>query len=196
MKKTTDAILMASGFSRRFLGENKLLQIFNGKPLVWHTLSLVSQMNCFQNILFVYHHPEVGEIAKEFPVNAIYNPNSALGVCESIHLGVEAASADYYLFLTCDQPLLTPAIISSLLANAQPGCFVQPAYEGRPGNPVLFSNIHREELVRLEPGQRGRTVVERHPENLLTVPITDRWALEDTDTPEKFSTLQKICKNT
>ncbi len=192
MKKTTDAILMASGHSRRFQGENKLLQIFNGKPLVWHTLSLVSQMDCFQTIAFVYHHPEVGKIAQEFPVKAIHNPNSAIGVCESIRLGVEASSADYYLFLTCDQPLLSSDILASLIQQAAPGCFVQPAYNGKPGNPVLFSSLYRQELLCLQPGERGRTVVQRHLNQLRTVPIKNPWALEDTDTPEKFAQLQEI----
>lgn len=194
MNFTTDAILMASGFSKRFAGENKLLKLFKGKPLVWHTLSLVCGMNCFTKIWFVYHHQEVGEVAKEFPVQAVYNPQAALGACESIRLGVEASSAEQYLFLTCDQPLLTADVIAALLASAAPGAFVQPAYEGRPGNPVLFSAVYREELMRLAPRQRGRAVMERHQQNIITVPIASPWALEDADTPEKFALMQQIAE--
>jgi CTP:molybdopterin cytidylyltransferase MocA len=55
---------MASGFSRRFAPENKLLVPFRGKPLARHTLDLVLGMDCFAGIFFVAACNEVAALAR------------------------------------------------------------------------------------------------------------------------------------
>jgi CTP:molybdopterin cytidylyltransferase MocA len=45
-----NAILMASGFSRRFGSANKLLATFRGKPLARHTLELACALDVFNRV--------------------------------------------------------------------------------------------------------------------------------------------------
>jgi CTP:molybdopterin cytidylyltransferase MocA len=86
---------MASGFSRRFAPENKLLVPFRGKPLARHTLDLVLGMDCFTRVFFVAARDETAALARDGPerLRVIRNGHPERGQRESIRLGVEAASA-------------------------------------------------------------------------------------------------------
>ena len=79
------------------------------------------------------------------------NPRFHRGQSTSLQAGVgelgeESAAA---LFLLCDQPLITPAIIDRIVTSYQhsPHPIVLPVSAGRRGNPVLFD---RETFARIE----------------------------------------------
>jgi molybdenum cofactor cytidylyltransferase len=195
------AILMASGFSRRFGSENKLLVPFRGKALARHTLDLVCGMDCFREIIFVAADERTAALAGGLPSRLVRNTAPERGQRESIRLGVEAAgagAASWYLFFPCDQPLLDAAVIRLILDARRPGCIVQPCYRGKPGNPALFSGVFRRELLSLGRGERGRDLIRRHPESLVRVEIAEALfprsfpcsPLTDVDDPETLSRLE------
>lgn len=192
MKLKTDAILMASGFSRRFGGSNKLLAPFKGRPLVCRTLELACSSSLFDNNIFVYHEPALAAIAREYPVQCVFNSAPGTGTASSIRLGVEASTADQYLFFTCDQPLLSPPVLEKLIKNGTENTILRPTYYSSPGSPVLFSACFREELLALTDEQRGKTVLTRHPGQVRTMPINDPFALWDADTPAMLRLLEQI----
>jgi molybdenum cofactor cytidylyltransferase len=193
------AILMASGFSRRFGEGNKLLAPFRGKALARHTLDLVCgpdfSLNCFYRIFFVAAEDAVLALAEGLTLTTVRNEHPERGQRESIRLGLRAAgiedpegsktnggvvdrggpakTEEYYLFFPCDQPLLDAATVRRIVEARRPGCIVQPRYRGEPGNPVLFSGIFREELLSLAPGERGRNVIDRHRESLIKLELTE-----------------------
>jgi molybdenum cofactor cytidylyltransferase len=200
------AILMASGFSKRFGAENKLLALFRGKALARHTLDLICGPelgpDCFYGIFFVAAEDAVLSLAAGLPLTPVRNGHPELGQRESIRLGLMAASSggpggteEYYLFFPCDQPLLDAATVHRIMAARRPGCMVQPCYRGEPGNPVLFSGIFREELLNLAQGERGRNVIGRHRERLITVELTEspcpppQNPLVDIDDPKMLAVL-------
>jgi molybdenum cofactor cytidylyltransferase len=191
---------MAAGFSSRFGNENKLLAPFRGKPLARHTLDLVCGMACFEGIFLVYADNKVAALAQGLPVCTIFNPSPEKGQGESALLGLRAADAApgltkddlYYLFLTCDQPLLDAATLRLLLDAVQVGCIVEPGCPGSRGGhcgPSIFSASFREELLALHPGERPRLLKTRHPHALITVEIPNPVILEDIDTPSDLTRL-------
>jgi molybdenum cofactor cytidylyltransferase len=202
---------MASGFSRRFGKENKLLVPFRGKPLVRYTLDLVMALNNagapdpdadrFGQVFFVAADPAVIALAEAFRTETRNSAGPSLGIIrnaapgrgqrESIRLGVSASEAVYYLFFPCDQPLLDGGTVRRLLAARREGCIVQPAFRGKPGNPVLFSAAFREELLSLGPGEHPRDIKNRHPEALVTLELAGGEALFDIDDPETLKHLEK-----
>jgi molybdenum cofactor cytidylyltransferase len=193
------AILMASGFSKRFGERNKLLAPFRGKALARHTLDLVcgpdSGLDCFYRIFFVAAEDAVLALAEGLALTTIRNEHPERGQRESIRLGLAATGSEnpgdggnnsgasdkegpakaeeYYLFFPCDQPLLNAATVHRIVAVRRPGCIVQPRYRGEPGNPVLFSGAFREELLSLALGERGRNVISRHRESLIRLELTE-----------------------
>jgi probable selenium-dependent hydroxylase accessory protein YqeC len=191
------AILMASGFSRRFGGKNKLLEPFRGKPLAQYSLDLLSVAPGFKAVFLVTAFKDVEKLlegrdrTKFFPV---HNAAPEKGQRESIALGIEAADAAfppqegrerYYMFFPCDQPFLDRAALNLLLQARKPGRIVQPCYRGERGSPVLFSGRFRDELKALEAGMHGRDVIARHPDCVTRVEVFS--PLTDIDSPLSFN---------
>ena len=207
------AILLASGFSKRFGEQNKLLFSFRGKPLARYTLELASAMDFSGGIFFVAACDEVAALASDLRnVNVIKNGAPEKGLRESVRLGVEAADTAYaatkdaasvsdtciesYLFFPCDQPFLDVAtvrlIIDERVKTGGMGCIVEPRYKGRPGDPCLFSRDFREELLSLKEGETPRLIKSRHPEALRGVEVLNPLVLEDIDDEESLERLSKL----
>jgi molybdenum cofactor cytidylyltransferase len=181
---------MASGFSNRFGGRNKLLVPFKGKPLARHTLDLVCGIGFAGGIFFVAASDDVAALASDLKsIEIVKNLSPEKGLRESIRLGLEAANADYYLFFPCDQPFLDAATVNLVLDARMPACIIEPRYKGRPGNPCLFSSVFREELLYLKNGETPRVVKERHSKALRGVEVSNPLALEDIDDEETLARL-------
>ena len=190
------AILMASGFSERFGGQNKLLVDFRGKPLACYTLELAAGMRFTGGIFFIASSREVAALARDFEiVHVIKNAAPEKGLRESVRLGVEAAGTepDYYIFFPCDQPFLDAVTVRRVLDARESGCIIEPRYGGRPGNPCLFSASFREELLSLNMEETPRLIKTRYPQALRGVEIANPLALEDIDDEETLKIL--ICRD-
>jgi len=184
----TAAILLASGFSKRFGGQNKLLAVFRRKPLARYALELAASINFWRGIFFIIASDEVAALAADLPcVKVIKNSSPQKGLRESICLGIEAAfDAEYYMFFPCDMPFLDAGTVQSILNERRPGCIVEPHYRGVPGNPCLFSAVFREKLLSLKEDETPRLLKLRHPEVLRKVEVTNPLVLEDIDDEETF----------
>ena len=189
-----DAILMASGFSRRFGNENKLLLPFAGQPLALYTLRLVCGMPQFGRVFFVCAHPSVAALANGYPLTILHNAHPQLGQRESIRLGTMASSANFYVFFTCDQPLLNEATVNAVLARSAPGKITFPRHAGSPASPASFSSTFRAELLSLHEGQHARDIKKAHPHALVPVDIDDALPLMDADTPEALELLHSLAE--
>lgn len=184
MIENVDAILMVSGLSKRFGITDKLLQIFQGKPLVEHTLSMLCNHKMIGKVHFIYSSLEVGVIAKRYAVNAIYNGHPERGICESIRLGVNASNADFYLFVTGDQPMLDAATIEEIVLQKKTGCIIVPHHNGKSVSPVLFSSLFRNELLQLDDGETGQVIQSRNLKKVIPIEVKNAMALIDIDTKE------------
>ena len=186
----TAAILMASGFSKRFGESDKLLFPFRGKPMARYALELAAGMDFLKGVFFVAASAGVAALAADFPaVRVIKNAAPEKGLRESVRLGTEAAGgdADYYLFIPCDQPFLDAATLRQILDEGRPHRIVEPRHGGRPGNPCLFSAVFREELLSLGQGETPRLIKARHPEAVRGVEVSNPLALEDIDDEETLA---------
>lgn len=191
MHDRIDAVLMASGFSRRYGCEDKLLRPFCGTPLAEHALRLCCGMGCFDSIRFVYASPEVGFLAKKYPVEAILNERPERGQCESIRLGILPSTADYYLFVPCDQPLLDAATVAAVLSKRQPGRIVEPFCGDKTGGPSLFASRFKPLLAALADNENARNIKRSHSQLVTRVEILNPLALFDVDTPDDFAYLEE-----
>ena len=223
-ESAVDAILLASGFSRRFGGENKLLVPFRGKTLAGHTLELVCGIDCIKNVILVTSFDGVASEAMKLShvrnIKIIRNDHPERGQRESVRLGVEASSADWYLFFPCDQPLLDAETVMRIIGAAKTeGQIIQPfsrrgtrqrsfehtmqrsfehtmqncpggSGEGYPGNPVLFSASFREELLSLQEGEHPRNIKAEHPEAVYSIEIENETVLFDVDNPDTLLKLE------
>jgi molybdenum cofactor cytidylyltransferase len=203
MEDSLFAILMASGFSRRFGDENKLLVPFRGKPLARHTLDLVLNMKVWKGVFFVCADDRVtalgacgmrieAQAASRGVYEVIRNTAPEKGRRESVRLGVEAASLhippaagnSYYAFFPCDQPFLDEETVRRILDARRPGCIVEGRFQGKPGNPVVFSDLFRRELLTLGEGETPKHIKTRHPDRIIPVELPSGLPLADIDSRE------------
>ena len=192
MTGTIDVVVLASGFSRRFGGENKLVQVFHGKPLIRHVLDLAVDLGLGGKVFLIYSAPETLAAAGESGAQAIRNERPGRGLCESVRLGVAASTADYYLFVHGDQPLLDHGTVAAIVSRRRHGRIVTPCHGGSPGNPTLFSSFFRRELLELADGDSPRVLKSRHADRVDMVEIDSPRALRDVDTVEDFRRLEEM----
>lgn len=181
-------IYLAAGNSRRF-GSNKLLFIFEGKPLYRHGLDMLAdfcreRQDC--SLTVVSQYPEIISYAGEKKIHTVYSPDSHKGMSHTIKAALcalgEIPEEDLLLFVVADQPYLAADTLKKMLGYARPGVeTVSAAYEGVPGNPTMFSARLIPELLALKGDEGGRKVMRRHA--CIYVDAADRRELYDIDTP-------------
>jgi molybdenum cofactor cytidylyltransferase len=91
-------------------------------------------------------------------------------------------------WLARPKPLLTAETVASLVDTYRdsPAPLALPVVDGARGHPVIFGPALFPELrdEGLEGG--ARSVVHRHLEEALLVPVSDPGAVTDIDTPEEY----------
>lgn len=203
-------IYMASGFGNRF-GENKLLKLYEGKPLYRHGLDMFLELKreleaeeIHLEIIVVSQYPEILREGRNLEEGqsvrwdlpgfwTVKNDRAAEGITSSIHLGVLAAGeeADGYLFSVADQPRLSVRTMKNFLKNYQEnlipgkkdmGCL---SWGGRRGNPVLFYRTYREKLLALTGDRGGSRIMKEFPGRVMEFPAGEE-ELKDIDYPENM----------
>ena len=191
------AILMASGAGVRF-GSNKLLFPVAGVPLFQRSFAACPPA-LFTAAVVVSCYEEVLKAAQAAGYEPVYNPFSAEGQAASLRLGLEAvAQRDGYLFAVCDQPYLTAQSVGALLAahhDAPRGTITALSYGGRRGNPVIFDDSYREELLSLAGDTGGKAVIAAHQDRILLVEAGAERELLDLDSAADVETVVKAGEN-
>lgn len=179
-------ILLAAGDSRRFNG-NKLLHDLNGKPMYRYIADELEKLpeDLFAQKIVVTQYPEIMEDLGARGYLVVENRESSLGISHSIELALKAAAGENraYCFVVCDQPYLKAQTIRRLIEGYQAagrgiGCL---ASRGEPGNPVVFTDRYRTELLELSGDVGGRRVLRRHMDDLYFCEVDDRIELADMD---------------
>lgn len=186
-------ILLAAGNSNRFKG-NKLLTMVNDKPMYMNVLDTILKLN-FNKIILVTQYEEIKAALIEQPIQVVMNKNSELGISHSIKLGIQTdMEADAYMFMVCDQPFISLMSIETLIyrfikSNKGIACV---EYEGKLGNPTIFSKKYKNELLSLEGDVGGKSIIKKYPYDLETVTIIHELELMDIDTREELENLRYL----
>lgn len=185
-------IVLASGLSRRFGPENKLLHPLHGRPIVRRTVEAYLAARLDPVLVVVGHEGErVLEALEGLPILPVSNPDFARGQSQSLVAAVRAlpVGTEAAVIGVGDQPFLTPQVISLLAATyrSSSAALAIPRYAGVRGNPVLFSASLFPELATVQGDQGGRSVLRRHMTEAVWVDIPDARPGYDIDTPEDLA---------
>lgn len=181
-------VMLAAGNSRRF-GANKLLHEIDGKPMYLWTLEKLQEAAekiPDSEIVIVTQYEEIQKKAIEMKIPVFINPRPEDGISLSLKIGLECVSdTDACLFTVSDQPWLTVETIvelTELFKKEEKGmaCIV---WEGRTGNPCIFSNRYYQELRELSDDRGGKVLIKKHPEDVAYLQIEDARELQDVDVP-------------
>lgn len=185
------AVLMASGFGRRF-GENKLLYPVDGVPMVERAFAALPPV-LFDRAVVVSTHPAVLALAEAAGYLTVFNPDAAEGRAASVRLGLaRLEDMDGVLFAVCDQPWLRRESVEQLLADtaAHPDAICALGFEGRRGNPMIFPAALFPELLSLTGEKGGGVVLRAHPQLLRLTEAASAEELRDVDTPDDLLFLE------
>ena len=186
-------VIMASGLGRRF-GGGKLLARLHGKPLLQYALDATGGL--FARRVVVTRDPAAAALCRAQGVETVLHGLPSRS--DTVRLGLAALTAPGEpplagcLFCPADQPLLRRETVASLAlcAACAPGPIWRPAWQGRPGAPVLFPAWAFAELAALPQGRGGGEVVRRHPERVRCVPVEDPAELLDIDRRQDLERLE------
>jgi molybdenum cofactor cytidylyltransferase len=174
------AILLAAGESRR-LGRPKQLVRFRGEPLVRRAARTALEAGLSPVVVVLRPGaPEEEEVLAGLTVEVVHNAAAGDGVGTSVRAGVAhlrsvAPAAPAVVLLVCDQPLLEPGHLRSLVTRREEGGapIVASEYQGVLGVPALFEAELLDELASLGGDIGARQVIRRDPARVSAVPFPE-----------------------
>jgi molybdenum cofactor cytidylyltransferase len=190
MRKRVAAVVLAAGRSTRMGGPNKLLAEISGRPLVRIAAEEALASGASPVIVVAGH--QSGEIERalgSLKVRMVHNPDFANGLATSLKAGISALAPDVDAAIVClgDMPCVDAGLMRQLIAAFAPdrgALVVVPTFEGKRGNPVLWSRRFFPDLMAIEGDVGARHLIGRYGEAVMEIPVDDKGTLIDVDTPE------------
>ena len=194
------SILLAAGESERMKGENKLSKEINGVPIVKYAIKNILGSSVDELIIVLGHENEIIEniIEKNKKIKFIYNKNYKNGISTSIQIGIKNVSKKMEAFFISlgDMPDVNQNIYNKIIktrynynkklkANLKKEIFI-PAFEGKKGNPILFSKHMVEKIMQIRGDNGANELIELNKDKSLIVPLKSRGVTLDFNKQEDF----------
>lgn len=200
-------VIMAAGVSRRFqvpedaakgASINKLLVNLKGKPLLKWTLDSFARLECCSRIV-VARDDRISALVSNDVFQLVWNKSADFSHSITIRKAILALPSNSLgcLFSVGDQPYLSYSSLYKLckMFCDNPDKIVSLSWKNQLGNPTIFPRCLFEELLNLEKGLTGKSVVKRHPELLMTVEANNKQELMDIDTRKHYIDAQEDVSN-
>jgi molybdenum cofactor cytidylyltransferase len=197
------SILLAAGQSLRMKGENKLVREIDGAPIIKYAVKniLSSTVN---EIIIVLGYEEnliktiIGENKK---IKFIYNKDFKEGIASSIKIGLDNISkkSEAFFIGLGDMPNVNQNIYNKLIKSKlkynkklkpkHKKEIIIPTFEGKNGNPVLFSKFMKDKMMKINNDLDADKIIHLNKEKILNVPFDNDGILLDFNTAENFNSL-------
>lgn len=194
------ALVLAAGESKRMGGRNKLLLPLAGQTMIECVVESIGASLVDEVVVVLGHEAEIVQrVLSRKKLRFVFNPNYRQGMASSIHAGLAQLSpeAQAVLIALADQPLIAAAEIDFIInafSRATDKTIGVPTFNGQRGHPVLFDLQHRSEMLALQGDVGCKSILARHSETVLEIPLPTRNILEDADTPEAYAHLQTVLR--
>lgn len=124
----------------------------------------------------------------------VRNPRWEQGQLSSVQAGLDAMDSrelEGLLVTLVDVPLVSVDTVRSLVTawRRTRAPVVRPVMGTRHGHPVIFDRATFAALAAADPAIGAKAVVRAHEAASVSVPVTDRGAFLDADTPDDYSAL-------
>ena len=179
------SILLAAGESKRMKGENKLTKTIRDIPLIQYAIKNILGSAVDEIIIVLGHEKEILEnvIEKNKKIKFVYNEDFKTGIASSIKVGLHNISNKAEAFFICsgDMPDVNQNIYNKLIKardnynkKLKPTFkreIIIPSYEGRDGNPILFSTFMKKKLMDLKGDISTREIIEMNKKKNFKGPL-------------------------
>jgi molybdenum cofactor cytidylyltransferase len=134
---------------------------------------------------------ELRAVLERVGCTVVESENCAKGIGESLAAAVAASrDAAGWIVALGDMPFVRPGTIEAVRAQLEIGASIAAplnAVTGERGHPVAFASTLRDELLALRGDYGARSVIMRHHDELVPVPVDDPGIFVDIDTPEELA---------
>lgn len=184
-------LLTAAGSSRRMRGGDKLLERIGAQSCLRR--QAVMSLAVVPRVIVTLPPDRPARLADlaGLPLEIAILPDAAEGMAASIRHGARAAeTAPALMVLPADMPDIDAEDLRRLLdahAKAPRAILRGAAADGTPGHPVVFPRDLFADLADLHGDEGARSVLARHSARIRLVPLPDRHAVTDLDTPEDWA---------
>jgi molybdenum cofactor cytidylyltransferase len=190
MTKTTGAIVLAAGFSRRF-GNQKLIQkLSNGNSVLKQTLERIQA--AIPNIEIVTTSEISAYLTPQTCGITIFS-NASQGIGATLAFGISRSNNwDGCIVCLADMPFIKTETYRSIDSSLQKGKIVTPWHKGKRGNPVGFGSQFFDELMALDGDTGANHIITNNADAVLSLDLSDPGILLDIDTQadlEKYKSL-------
>ncbi len=189
------AILLAAGESSRF-GSPKQLARWEGRPLILHAAGLPWSAGLSPIIVVLgAAADQIAPHLEGLPLTVVHNYRWKEGMGSSLCVGLAALPprTEAVLFLTVDQPFVTPHHLQRLIHTWEKGApIVATAWQGRFSVPAIFSRRYFRELASLGGDVGGRMLFAAHRGEIVPVYPPSAQLLADINTPEDYERLRAL----
>ncbi len=188
------AIILAAGESRRMGVQNKLLLQIDSEVLIRKFVKSVSNSLVDAVLVVVgFEAEKIKAVLHDQAVKFVENPSYEEGMTTSIQSGVKASSNESTGLMIClaDMPFAETSDLNLLIQafndyrSTESSLIIVPVFQGKRGNPVLFSEVFREKILTHK-GEGCREIVRQFPHYVKEVSMENDNLLRDIDTPEDY----------
>jgi len=186
------AVLLAAGRSSRMGGANKLMALFQGKPLVRRTAERVLASKSESTVVVSGHQASrVRDALAGLDIPVAHNADFASGLASSLKVGISALPEDAAgaLIVLGDMPEVLPADLDRLIEafeRAGGRAVVRATHDGKRGNPVILPRSLFAAVAHLEGDTGARHLIESEGVDVVDIEI-GAGAAVDVDTPEALA---------
>jgi len=181
-------IILAAGESRR-MGRPKAFLPFRGGTFLSGIAGVLAEQCSTVIAVFGYDAARLMGMAHPLGVQAIENPDYALGMLTSLQAGLRAipSGCDAVLFTLVDHPAISRSTVDLLLRSSAPVAI--PRYNGKRGHPVLIRRAICDEFLIEPPTSKVRDVIDRHAGVIDYIETSDPGISDDIDDPALYEQL-------
>ena len=188
------AIILAAGESRRMGVQNKLLLQIDSEVLIRKFVKSVSNSLVDAVLVVVgFEAEKIKAVLHDQSVKFVENPSYEEGMTTSIQSGVKASSNESTGLMIClaDMPFAETSDLNLLIQafndyqSTESSLIIVPVFQGKRGNPVLFSEEFRDKILTHK-GEGCREIVRQFPHYVKEVSMENDNLLRDIDTPEDY----------
>ena len=184
-------IILAAGTSRRYGKTNKLVQIFQDKPIIKHVIDILLEENDPKDLLVVVGHE------KNKIINLIDNPNMKVvnnidyekGIGTSISCAMRNLEDNIQgvMIIPADMPFISKVDLRNLenkFIELNSTKVVFPKYETSLGNPVILPKSYFDVLKNLKADEGARSNIKNKDYVTVNAGI---GTILDIDTKKEFN---------
>jgi molybdenum cofactor cytidylyltransferase len=184
--------VLAAGSASRF-GSPKQLARYGDHPLLQRGISnAVAVGGNAVSVVLGAHAADIAPLLRNTPATTILNRDWEEGIGSSLRAAVRhlPGTCDGLLVMLADQPAVSAEDLRRLIGpwRSRPDAIVAASYSGIDGVPAVFPRWTFGELSALRGDMGARSLIRRHRERLIRVPLPS--AALDIDTPADLLGLQ------